>query len=211
MKRLVLDASMAAPNFIGAWSLDPDPICDELVAFFEANAGRHRSGAIGGGILPDSKKSTDLTIRPRDLQRDDHAPLRHYFDLLFGCYADYLAQWPFLGELFPSVAIGSFNIQRYLPGEHFARVHCERTTLASLHRTLAWMTYLNDVEEGGATRFTHYGLAVRPRRGQTLIWPADWTHAHAGEVLRSGVKYIVTGWMHLDISTGATPQQGSQE
>jgi prolyl 4-hydroxylase len=208
MNRLTLGEGGASPHFIGVWSLAPDPVCAQIVAFFEANADRHRSGAIGGGIQPDSKRSTDLTIRPRDLQRPDHAPLRRYFDLLFECYADYLAQWPFLGELFPRVAIGSFNIQRYVPGEHFARVHCERTTLASLHRALAWMTYLNDVEDGGATRFTHFGLAVQPCQGQTLIWPADWTHAHAGEVLGSGVKYVVTGWMHLDIPVGEETKQG---
>ncbi len=33
-------------------------------------------------------------------------------------------------------------------------------------------------------------------KGKTLIWPAEWTHAHKGEVLQSGLKYIVTGWMH---------------
>ncbi|MFN7193028.1 MAG: hypothetical protein ACK5U4_16465, partial [Rhodospirillales bacterium] len=65
VKRLELNEAGVAPNFIGAWSLEPDPICGELVAFFEANASRHRSGAIGGGFLPDRKKSMELTSRPR--------------------------------------------------------------------------------------------------------------------------------------------------
>ena len=44
------------------------------------------------------------------------------------------------------------------------------------------MTYLNDVadEDGGSTVFTHYGLEVQPQKGHTLIWPAEWTHAHKG-------------------------------
>ena len=59
------------------------------------------------------------------------------------------------------------------------------------------MTYLNDVEDGGNTYFTHYDLKIKPEIGKTLIWPAEWTHAHCGEVLNSGVKYIITGWMHF--------------
>ena len=30
---------------------------------------------------------------------------------------------------------------------------------------------------------------------KTLIWPAEWTHAHSGEILKFGKKYIITGWM----------------
>ena len=36
--------------------------------------------------------------------------------------------------------------------------------------------------------------------GKTLIWPAEWTHAHMGDVLKSGTKYIITGWMHFPIT-----------
>ena len=50
------------------------------------------------------------------------------------------------------------------------------------------MTYLNDVEDGGNTYFTHYNLRIKPEIGKTLIWPAEWTHAHCGEILNSGVK-----------------------
>ncbi len=57
------------------------------------------------------------------------------------------------------------------------------------------MTHLNDVENGGETYFPHYDIRVRPQRGLTLIWPAEWTHAHAGEELKRGKKYIITGWL----------------
>ena len=59
------------------------------------------------------------------------------------------------------------------------------------------MTYLNDVNEndGGTTDFNYYNIKVKPERGKTLIWPAEWTHAHSGDIIKSGVKYIITGWM----------------
>ena len=59
------------------------------------------------------------------------------------------------------------------------------------------MTYLNDVEEGGSTYFSHYDLEIKPQKGLTLIWPAEWTHAHRGNILTKGKKYIITGWINF--------------
>ena len=69
--------------------------------------------------------------------------------------------------------------------------------LSQLHRVFAYMTYLNDVEEGGTTDFDNYGIKIKPEKGKTLIWPAEWTHAHTGSVLEGGKKYIITGWMNF--------------
>ena len=62
------------------------------------------------------------------------------------------------------------------------------------------MTYLNNVDDGGETYFNHFDLKIKPEIGKTLIWPADWTHIHSGEILNSGVKYIITGRMHFPIN-----------
>ena len=61
------------------------------------------------------------------------------------------------------------------------------------------MTYLNNVEEGGSTYFSHYDLEIIPKKGVTLIWPAEWTHAHRGNELKSGIKYIITGWINFSV------------
>ena len=59
------------------------------------------------------------------------------------------------------------------------------------------MSYLNDVEDGGATTFTQQNIEITPEKGKTMIWPAEWTHAHAGNLVNAGEKYIITGWMHF--------------
>jgi len=120
-----------------------------------------------------------------------------YFKELFNCYNDYKKQWPFLEENIKILDIPSFNIQKYEPGGHYNLLHCERGSLQSMHRVFAWMTYLNDVESGGETYFEHFDLKIKPNVGKTLIWPAEWTHAHRGEILNKGYKYIITGWMHF--------------
>ncbi len=58
------------------------------------------------------------------------------------------------------------------------------------------MTYLNDVEDGGGTEFYHQNLIVKPRKGKTLIWPADWTHTHRGVTSPTQEKYVITGWFN---------------
>ena len=116
---------------------------------------------------------------------------------MYDCYQDYKTQWPFLNKSLEVVDIPTFNIQKYEIGGHFARMHCEREGVPSMHRVFAWMTYLNDVEDGGETFFEHYNLKIKPEIGKTLIWPAEWTHSHKGEVLNNGLKYIITGWMHF--------------
>ena len=97
----------------------------------------------------------------------------------------------------PKADIGSFNIQKYLPGGHFKLAHSERTSIVNSFRVLAWMSYLNDVDDGGTTTFTHQNMQLTPEKGKTMIWPAEWTHAHTGDIVHSGEKYVITGWMHF--------------
>lgn len=199
MERAILPNGDSHPNFIGAWMLEPVSICDELIAHFDANAHRHRAGTVSTGLDLEAKNTLDLTTKPKDLSMPENEVLARYFDKLYICYRDYVAQWPFLSAIAEEVHIGDFNIQRYERGQHFQKIHTERSDISNIHRLFAWMTYLNDVkeEDGGATVFHHYDLMIQPTKGLTLIWPAEWTHAHKGSVLKTNAKHIVTGWMHF--------------
>jgi prolyl 4-hydroxylase len=42
-------------------------------------------------------------------------------------------------------------------------------------------------------------LASYPKSGKTLIWPAEWTHAHYGSILKKNEKYIITGWIDIKV------------
>ena len=39
-------------------------------------------------------------------------------------------------------------------------------------------------------------IKVKPEKGLTLIWPADWTFTHRGVPSSTETKYIVTGWFN---------------
>lgn len=195
MKRLQVNEKQI--NFIGCWKLDKAETSKKIIEFFEQNVDLQKNGAIGSGKNNQIKKTTDINIHPKDLKNPKFKDIKEYITELHKCYMDYQEQWPFLKDKINTVDIPTFNIQKYNPGDHFIKIHSERSSLNSLHRVFAWMTYLNDVDDGGCTHFTHYDLKIKPETGKTLIWPAEWTHAHYGEILKSGTKYIITGWMHF--------------
>ena len=185
------------PDFIGSWIIQPTSLCDDLIDYFEENKRKQKQGASLRGLNTKIKDSMDITIKPKEILLPGNEIFKEYFDELFLCERDYVEQWPFINKVSQKFEIGSFNLQRYLPGQHFNTIHTERSGISSLHRIFAFMTYLNDVQEGGATYFTHYGLEIQPRKGLTLLWPAEWTHAHRGNVLKKGSKYIITGWLNF--------------
>lgn len=98
--------------------------------------------------------------------------------------------------------LGSVNMQKYLQGQggyfHWHSEFYPHPTdqhQDSLHRTLLWMVYLNDVEEGGETEFYYQGLKSKPKAGSLVIAPADFTHTHRGCKPISSDKYIFTSWV----------------
>ena len=199
MKKVTLPRQNLTPNFIGSWIMNSPSICDELITYFESNKNKQNIGTTVGGKNTEIKNSVDMKILPKDIKLPGNEVFEKYLHNLFSCYQDYVKEWPFLTTFPDNLQVGSFNMQRYQSGQHFQQVHTERSSLETLHRVFAWMTYLNDVEkeEGGSTFFSHYDLEIQPRKGLTLIWPAEWTHAHKGNLLKTDSKYIITGWMHF--------------
>ena len=195
MKKVFIENNNLNPHFIGSWNLEPFSICEDLINYFELNLVKQKKGATTGGVHTNQKDSIDITIKPKEIILPGNETFKAYFEKLFECYKNYIEEWPFLELLAQKLEIGSFNLQRYKPGQHFKAIHTERISIDSSHRVFAFMTYLNDVEEGGSTYFSHYDLEIQPRKGLTLIWPAEWTHAHRGNILRKGSKYIITGWI----------------
>ena len=85
-------------------------------------------------------------------------------------------------------------IQYYQPGGGFTEWHSERAFESNYRREYVFMTYLNDVPDGG-TEFYYQDLKVNAEKGKTLIWPAHYTHMHRSQVSHTQEKYIVTGWV----------------
>ena len=182
-------------NFIAGWYINPK-VCDDLIKYFEMSPKKERGGTFNtttGKIEYSSRKiSTDLGI----FHKDKDEPVKNYRIELSKVVDKYKEKYKYCDIIQESWSLSEpFNIQKYKPYEGFLGYHCERNTghgLGSL-RHLVFMTYLNDITDGGETEFFYQKLKVKPKKGLTLIWGADWTFTHKGVTSPTQTKYIATG------------------
>ena len=117
-------------------------------------------------------------------------------------FSDLLGIAPDRGELLQG--------QRYAPGQEF-RPHTDTFNPGGFdfyvhtadrgQRTWTAMVYLNEPEDGGATRFKAIGKTIQPETGKLLTWnnllpdgqPNEAT-LHQGMKVRRGTKYVLTKW-----------------
>jgi 2OG-Fe(II) oxygenase superfamily len=189
----------AERSFIGAWYLDNLAVCDDLIQLFHASPNKsagvitNRQGELE--VRADAKESIDLALPP-------NAPepaLRRYIAELQKVVVKYVAEYPWCNEFAAWTVIEPVGIVLFPKGGGYKKFHTERVSAAlpNAARHLVFMTYLNDVFDAGGTEFLHQKLIVAPRKGLTLIWPADWTHTHRGVVSPSAEKYIISGWFNF--------------
>tara|TARA_R110002012_G_scaffold173707_1_gene338505 strand:+ start:2994 stop:3560 length:567 start_codon:yes stop_codon:yes gene_type:complete len=164
----------------------PNKICDNLITFFNKKKHRQIIGTTGYGVRKDVKDSIDIGLSYFDSALDD------YNVHLQKCVSEYEKTYIGLvgaGRYVPYKE--EVNIQFYKPGGGFKKWHFERT-IHNQDRLLVFMTYLNDVPNGG-TEFFYQKTTSPAKKGLTIIWPAEFTHLHRGQIAKHD-KYIVTGW-----------------
>ena len=102
----------------------------------------------------------------------------------------------------------------YVPGQYYKEHHDvngDEFYYPSGSRVLTFFLYLNDVEEGGATRFNRLlrddkMIDVHPKKGMALIWPSvldedplvmDVRTYHEALPVLKGRKFGANAWFHL--------------
>jgi len=180
-------------SFIGAWYLDDIDVCDELIRYFKESTAKVPGQVGEGRIDKEAKDSVDLQI---DSDHFTDPPVFKYLNGLKEICQQYTAKYQGSAALDAWGLSEKVNIQHYEPGGGYKIWHCERwgKDMPAAARHLVFMTYLNELSDAGGTEFLYQGLTVAPKRGLTLIWPADWTHHHRGVISPTEEKYIITGW-----------------
>ena len=117
-------------------------------------------------------------------------------DLINNAFRHYCTDFPWLSSR-GSWLSGALLLQKTCPTKGFHHWHCENSSWHDAARWVAWMVYLNDVEEGGETEFLYQSLRIKPKKGMAVIWPGTYTHLHRGNPPLKGDKYILTGWFTL--------------
>jgi|TARA_R100001443_G_scaffold58845_2_gene69287 hypothetical protein len=156
--------------------------CDELINYFNSNKDKQ--------YVPKHKIKIDTEIC---LEAKATLDL-NYFKELSNIVNNYKNKFTYSNQSHNPWSIWEGPIiQKYSPGEGFLKYHFENQYPKYHSRHLVFMTFLNNIDEGGETEFLYQKVKFKPKKGLTLIWPTDWTHTHRGCPCKK-TKYIITGW-----------------
>jgi prolyl 4-hydroxylase len=164
-------------------------LCDALVKYYKKNKNSVVVGSTGKGVNVEVKDSFDIHIDPHN----NTFPFNEYRKELQICLEKYMNRYEEAKYINSYTITEPYHIQKYKPGGGFKVLHCERGGLIDTKRVLVFMTYLNTVKNAG-TYFKYQNFTSDCIKGQTLIWPSDWTHSHKGIISQTNEKYIITGW-----------------
>ena len=193
-------------SFVAGWYI-PENICDGLLDYYYTSNTEIKDGIIGSGkVDKDIKDSLDIGVSVKN----NDTYVNSYLSYLNSCLHKYTKMYNFMNDNHHFNVHNDFNIQRYKKGGGFKKWHFERTNPQSTLRVLVFMTYLNDVDDGG-TEFYYQKISTKAKKGLTLIWPSDFTHTHRGIVSNTKEKYIATGWFTYSAEVTMVQYKGPED
>jgi len=180
-------------------------LCDELVNEFENDwTNQVSTGANVYRLKTDTgrklyKKFTEIDFRlvPRWHQKYGHI-LKPLMIEYTNKYYDDIGYPTHLRP--PVFGYEPYRIKKYLPHSGISdRIdeHTDASNLGLCKRFLSLFWYLNDVEEGGETRFTGLNYHVKPKKGKLLVFPPMWMFPHEGCPVITGQKYLLHSYLHF--------------
>ena len=141
----------------------------------------------------------DNSIFYTELDPMVHGPMQEINNIINSDILDsWLEEYPLIETgLYNELYVGQLKMQKTRMTEGYHNWHCEHSKHIKDRLTLlAFMVYLNDVDEGGETEFLYQSKRIKPVRNTFVVWPAGFTHTHRGNPPLSNVKYVITGWIN---------------
>lgn len=184
-------------TFIKGWYIEDLSMCDGIIQYFNNNNNK-RVGTVHSAREQNKKVVNKTAKDSTDCELSELFLRKEYIKNLQKCVDMYIDTFVYCNTGYPWTIVEPINVQHYAPGGGYHDWHYERAVsdCEQANRHLVFMTYLNDVNDGGETDFFYQKIKVKPRKGLTLIWPADWTYTHKGILSNTEEKYIVTGWFN---------------
>ena len=184
-------------DFFGVYKCD-DVLVDKILDYYETNKHLTIQGAVthkdGKSIVinKELKISNELPISAHHF----YHPMEEYRKHLQESLQQYMNTYEDVDKHNRFYISEDYNIQHYPVGGGFKKWHFEANSNSSKSRILVFMTYLNDVDDGG-TEFKYQNITIPAKKGLTLIWPSGFTHTHRGQISYTKEKIIITGWWSL--------------
>lgn len=169
-------------------------LCRQMIASFEQLTRFHKINGRGVRAGLEDSAWTELNVT----QLSDTDFLGMFRSLVDAALSQYNHDVGLSIPIPNSPKISDLVLKRYRPtsGErfqlHFDSIH----HLSNRYLVLLW--YLNDVQDGGQTRFPQLGIDVAARAGRLLVFPPYWMYQHEGVPPKSQDKYILSTYLLFD-------------
>lgn len=186
-------------DFIGVFdNVNSPKECQALIKHFEFLKSKnlvHNRQQLQDGPSFEKNDETAFLLEDDILEMTWGQPMMDPFVASFWkAYKEYVEKYSILTDV-EKHGMVSIRLQRTDVGGGYHRWHCEHAASVVSRRLIAWILYLNDVEEGGETEFLYQRKRVSSKTGRLLMFPAGFTHTHRGNPPLSNEKYILTGWL----------------
>ena len=116
---------------------------------------------------------------------------------------EYIKKYPALVEAAPfGMSNPDMKYHIVKSGEGYHAWHSEwNSQLPNDRRILVWHLSLTSHENEGELEFINYGRRINPKAGRLIIWPAQFTHTHRGNPIRTQdtFKHYITGWWYINL------------
>jgi prolyl 4-hydroxylase len=186
------------PHYVRVYDnhLDAD-MCRRMLASFDALARFHVANGRGVRAGLEESAWTELNVS----RLADEAFAADFRSRIHAALDRYNGDVGLTIPVPPAPKHSDLTLKRYRPasGEQF-QLHFD-SIYSVANRYLVMLWYLNDVQEGGETRFPQLNISVRPQAGRLLIFPPYWMYQHEGVPPKSGEKFILSTYLLF----GSTP------
>lgn len=179
-----------------------DKICLDFLSRMNQLWSMSFPGVTLGGVNVETKLSEDFHYSQNNLNGNwinaDIELEKSICQAVTAAVAIYKQEYRHLDD-WVNIQDSGFQIQKYPKCYGYYRPHVDSFPMpysAISERVLAMVIYLNDVDFGGETNFPLHEVAVTPKAGRIVFFPATWTHLHESRVPISGDKWIISSFIN---------------
>jgi hypothetical protein len=194
---------MELENFVRVYNnAVPEDVCKHIIDLFEDCGDHHTMSEIGQGEMDSGYRSAlELNCSKQEKFRDILDSMNLLAVNMRSQYFTDIKESGVPALAFPAdepLRLEEWRMHRYDDNSSFYKPHVDCHDEKSSKRYLALLFYMNDVQEGGETRFTDHlePLQCHPKEGRLLIFPAWWGFPHEALPPKSNPKYLLKTYFH---------------
>lgn len=145
------------------------------------------------GLLQDSLQDSYRTNQEFSITAHiDNPSIKELDNLIFQGITDCVKQYSENYKI-GTLSDEGYNVLKYENGTHYkAHFDCGG---AHSNRVVSILVYLNDDYVGGELEFTNFNFKYKPKAGDIILFPSNYTFEHTAHPVTEGIKYCVVSWM----------------